>query len=81
MLRMKLLENPEVIFVGYKQPHPLWHHILLRVQTTAANSPQKALSDCISELQSELGRIVSDLDSQNPHGLIRFPRRHGGRDS
>lgn len=79
MLRMKLLENPEVIFVGYKQPHPLWHHILLRVQTTAANSPQKALSDSINDLQNELGKIISDLDRENPHGIERFSSRQSGR--
>lgn len=75
MLRMKLLENPDVIFVGYKQPHPLWHHILLRVQTTASNSPQNALSDCITELQNELGKIVSDLEREGPHGLERHHTR------
>lgn len=70
MLRMKLLEDERVIFVGYKQPHPLWHHILLRVQTTTGYSPKQALTCCIDGLHTELGKIISDLEQAKPHGLL-----------
>ena len=29
MLRMKLLENQNVLFCGYKMPHPLEHEFIL----------------------------------------------------
>ncbi|GAB0497020.1 hypothetical protein MMPV_008343 [Pyropia vietnamensis] len=33
LMRMQLLRDPRVTFVAYKQPHPLEHHIVLRVHT------------------------------------------------
>lgn len=33
LLRIQLLADPDVIFVGYKNSHPLEHHIVLKVQT------------------------------------------------
>ena len=32
MIRHQLLKDPNVIFAGYKNPHPLEHKIILRVQ-------------------------------------------------
>lgn len=32
MIRHQLLKDPNVIFAGYKNPHPLEHKILLRIQ-------------------------------------------------
>ncbi|RIB14187.1 DNA-directed RNA polymerase, partial [Gigaspora rosea] len=34
LIRFKLLEEPQVIFAGYKVPHPLEHNVILKVQTT-----------------------------------------------
>ncbi|CAJ0829277.1 10524_t:CDS:2 [Entrophospora sp. SA101] len=34
LIRHKLLQEPHVIFAGYKVPHPLENNIFLRVQTT-----------------------------------------------
>lgn len=33
LMRMQLLRDPRVTYVAYKQPHPLEHHIILRVHT------------------------------------------------
>ncbi len=32
MIRMQLLKDPNVLFAGYKNPHPLEHKIILRIQ-------------------------------------------------
>ncbi len=32
MIRHQLLKDPNVIFAGYKNPHPLEHKIILRIQ-------------------------------------------------
>ncbi|MCL4152259.1 UNVERIFIED_CONTAM: hypothetical protein GTU68_054200 [Idotea baltica] len=32
MVRMQLLRDPNVVFAGYKNPHPLEHKAILRIQ-------------------------------------------------
>ena len=32
MLRHQLLKDPNVLFTGYKNPHPLEHKVILRIQ-------------------------------------------------
>jgi DNA-directed RNA polymerase subunit L len=39
----QLLKDPQVIFAGYKCPHPLEHKFVIRVQTTSDYTPQEAL--------------------------------------
>uniref|UniRef100_A0A673WBF0 RNA polymerase II subunit J n=1 Tax=Salmo trutta TaxID=8032 RepID=A0A673WBF0_SALTR len=34
IIRQQLLKDPQVLFAGYKVPHPLEHKIVIRVQTT-----------------------------------------------
>lgn len=43
-----------MLFAGYKNPHPLEHKFVLRIQTTSQYTPQEAfmnaITDCLSEL-------------------------------
>lgn len=51
LLRMELLKNDRVLFVGYKIPHPLDHHFLLRVQTVGPEyTPRDALQAGVAAL-------------------------------
>lgn len=50
----QLLKDPNVLFAGYKLPHPLEHKFVLRIQTTSDYSPQDALMHAITDLISEL---------------------------
>lgn len=50
----QLLKDPNVLFAGYKLPHPLEHKFVLRIQTTAEYSPQDAFTHAITDLMSEL---------------------------
>lgn len=50
----QLLKDPNVLFAGYKLPHPLEHKFVLRIQTTSVYSPQEALMNAITDLLSEL---------------------------
>jgi DNA-directed RNA polymerase II subunit RPB11 len=59
---MQLLEDERVIFVGYRNPHPLEHHIVLRVQTTKGYSPKQALSNAVQCLGSELAVLMNGLE-------------------
>ena len=38
LLRMQLLRDPKVRFVGYKLPHPLIHNLGLKIQTSSSDS-------------------------------------------
>ncbi|XP_055331085.1 DNA-directed RNA polymerase II subunit RPB11-like [Paramacrobiotus metropolitanus] len=54
MLRAQLIKDPNVVFAGYKVPHPLENKFVLRVQTTADYAPHEALNNAITDLISEL---------------------------
>ncbi|XP_062509569.1 DNA-directed RNA polymerase II subunit RPB11-like [Corticium candelabrum] len=57
LLRGQLLRDPQVLFAGYKVPHPLEHRVVLRVQTTSEYSPQEAFSNAITDLISEISLL------------------------
>lgn len=71
LLRMQLLRDPDVIFVGYSHPHPIKHHILLRVQTAVRPSrggtylPPNALQAALQDLQVEVGDLARQLKEQS----------------
>lgn len=56
-LRTQLLKDPQVIFAGYKIPHPLEHKFVLRIQTTPDYSPQEAFTNAITDLISEVSLL------------------------
>lgn len=53
----QLLKDPQVLFAGYKVPHPLEHKFLLRVQTTADTTPSDALTSAITDLMAEFSLL------------------------
>jgi len=57
IIRMQLLRDKDVLFAGYKMPHPLDHSILVKVQTTPQSSPMKALETAIGDLISEISLV------------------------
>uniref|UniRef100_A0A2I3TKN6 DNA-directed RNA polymerase RBP11-like dimerisation domain-containing protein n=1 Tax=Pan troglodytes TaxID=9598 RepID=A0A2I3TKN6_PANTR len=54
---LQLLKDPQVLFAGYKVPHPLERKIIIRVQTTPDYSPQEAFTNAIADLISELSLL------------------------
>ncbi|VDO98109.1 unnamed protein product [Soboliphyme baturini] len=54
MLKNQLLKDPNVVFAGYKQTHPLEHKIVLRVQTTSTCDPISVVNNAITDLLAEL---------------------------
>jgi DNA-directed RNA polymerase II subunit RPB11 len=58
MLRAQLLKDPQVIFAGYKIPHPLEHKVILRVQTVSHEySPIQAIENAIKDLIEEMDML------------------------
>ena len=53
----QLLKDPQVLFAGYKVPHPLEAKFILRVQTTPDSSPQEAFTNAITDLISEVSLL------------------------
>ncbi|KAH0548258.1 hypothetical protein GP486_008036 [Trichoglossum hirsutum] len=54
MLRSQLLRTPNVIFAGYRVPHPLFSTFDLRIQTNGDISPKDALVEACKELINKL---------------------------
>ena len=57
MICSQLWKDPQVLFAAYKNPHPLEHKFVLRVQTTPEYSPQDALTNAITDLISEFSLL------------------------
>ncbi|CAH1800741.1 unnamed protein product [Owenia fusiformis] len=57
MIRGQLLKDPQVLFAGYKNPHPLEHKIVVRIQTTSDYSPMEAFTNAITDLISEISLL------------------------
>lgn len=57
MITAQLRKDPQVLFAGYKNPHPLEHKFVLRVQTTPDYSPQEAITHAITDLISEFSLL------------------------
>lgn len=49
----QLLKDPQVLFAGYKVPHPWSTRSSSRVQATPDYSPQEAFTNAITDLISE----------------------------
>lgn len=49
----QLLNDKDVLFVGYRMPHPLLHEIHMKIQTTPNTTPAAALDAAISDVISE----------------------------
>ncbi|KAJ7778160.1 DNA-directed RNA polymerase [Mycena metata] len=57
MLRAQLLTSPVVLFAGYKTPHPLHPHFLLKIQTDGSMTPAAALEAAASRLIATLSSL------------------------
>ncbi|KHJ77133.1 RNA polymerase Rpb3/Rpb11 dimerization domain protein [Oesophagostomum dentatum] len=57
LLKNQLLKDPMVLFAGYKNPHPLEHKIVLRIQTTGQTTPADVLINAITDLIAELSLL------------------------
>uniref|UniRef100_A0A8C5QC63 RNA polymerase II subunit J2 n=1 Tax=Leptobrachium leishanense TaxID=445787 RepID=A0A8C5QC63_9ANUR len=65
IIKSQLLKDPQVLFAGYKVPHPLEHKIIIRVQTTPDYSPQEAFTNAITDLISELSLLEERFKDTN----------------
>jgi DNA-directed RNA polymerase II subunit RPB11 len=59
-LRKQLLKNPNVIFAGYKIPHPLEHKLVMRVQVNR-DSPVEAMKLALRQLIETTDRLETSI--------------------
>lgn len=67
MIRNQLLKDPNVIFAGYKNPHPLESKVILRIQTISDYTPDEALMNAITDLLSELSLLEERFSDAARH--------------
>ena len=51
------MKDPQVLFAGYKVPHPLEHLFVVRIQTAPDYSPAEAMTNAITDLLSEISLL------------------------
>lgn len=75
MLRAQLLSMPQVLFAGYKVPHPLHPYFQLKIQTDGSITPQVALQQAsekliamMSVLENKFKREFSFKEDDNVTG-------------
>ncbi|XP_057868616.1 DNA-directed RNA polymerases II, IV and V subunit 11 isoform X4 [Cryptomeria japonica] len=64
ILRMQLHRDPNVLFAGYKLPHPLDYKIIVKVQTTSQSSPMQAYNLAINDLDKELDHLKAAVKAE-----------------
>eukprot|EP00897_Mesotaenium_endlicherianum_P010231 jgi/Mesen1/9236/ME000006S09234 len=56
-VRMQLHRDKDVLFSGYKIPHPLKYELIIKVQTTSQSSPVQAYNLALNDLDKELDSL------------------------
>nr|GMD67503.1 DNA-directed RNA polymerases II, IV and V subunit 11 [Ipomoea batatas] len=64
ILRMQLHRDENILFAGYKLPHPLQYKITLRIQTASQSSPMQAYNQAINDLDKELDHLKNEFETE-----------------
>lgn len=80
LLRVQLLEDEDVIFAGYKIPHPLQYQMIVRVQTMGREqqsgrdkSPLDATVQAFDALSAEFAQIGQQFENESTRFLENNP--------
>jgi DNA-directed RNA polymerase II subunit RPB11 len=72
----QLLCNTEVLFAGYRAPHPLEPHFLLKIQTTPQSTPILALRKASFELLLSIDNLKQQVAKERER--LKFDAAAGG---
>ena len=61
-----MLKDPNVLFAGYKNPHPMENKVVVRIQTTSDYAP----NDALTHEQAKDGR--NNSISNIPHPSCQY---------
>lgn len=62
LVRMQLHLDKQVVFAGYRIPHPLDPKMLIKVQTGGVKSPVQAVEHALEDLRSEVQTLQNEFD-------------------
>ncbi|KAI7844951.1 hypothetical protein COHA_001598 [Chlorella ohadii] len=68
LVRMQLHRDKNVVFAGYRIPHPLEYQMVIKVQTNGRKTPIAAVQDSLKDLEGE----VQDIRQQFMHAVQRY---------
>ncbi|KAH9913793.1 DNA-directed RNA polymerase II [Epithele typhae] len=75
MIRAQLLSMPQVLFAGYKVPHPLHPYFLLKIQTDGTITPtavlEKACTNLIGMLATLEGKFKREFALNTVEGGVQ----------
>ncbi|KAH9033582.1 DNA-directed RNA polymerase [Lactarius hengduanensis] len=93
MIRGQLLAMPQILFAGYKVPHPLHPYFLVKIQTDGTITPTAALEQACTKLIGTLSSLeakfkrefsfkdVEGVATEDPYGTSNAgPTWASGRD-
>ncbi|XP_035815107.1 DNA-directed RNA polymerases II, IV and V subunit 11-like isoform X2 [Zea mays] len=63
-ITLQLHRDPNVLFAGYKLPHPLQYKIIVRIHTTSQSSPTQAYTQAINDLDKELEYLKQAFEDE-----------------
>ncbi|KAI0676549.1 RBP11-like subunits of RNA polymerase [Trametes maxima] len=64
LLRSELLSMPQVLFAGYKVPHPLHPYFLLKIQTDGSVTPTQILETACTKLIGAIAGLESKFQRE-----------------
>ncbi|KAM1030799.1 hypothetical protein ACFX15_033953 [Malus domestica] len=64
ILRMQLHRDENVLFAGYKLPHPLQYKIIVRIHTSSQSSPMQAYNQAINDLDKEFDHLKNGFEAE-----------------
>jgi len=57
MIRAQLLSMPQILFAGYKVPHPLHPYFLIKIQTDGTMTPTAVLEQACTKLIATMSSL------------------------
>ena len=64
------MSNPDVLFAGYRMPHPLENKIEVKVQTNGKVKPTTAFAASLEKVMKELESIGKEFDVYKCNTII-----------
>lgn len=76
LLRQQLHTDDDVVFAGYRIPHPLDPLMMMRIQTTGGKMPHEALDHAIRDVRAELRELKEELQAKVPRPHNEWRQQH-----
>ncbi|MES1919247.1 hypothetical protein MHBO_001107 [Bonamia ostreae] len=64
LITTELLNEKNVVFVGYKVPHPLKNEILIKIRTKTNFAPEKAFLWALKSIQKKVTSLENSFESE-----------------